>query len=283
MFKITYDNIFRIGVFEMIFQKKSPKDKEWELLLKQEDKMLRKRENKKESQINKLLEDKVPEKLQSTLNAAFRKAFEIVFSKGSGIIEKTYDKEKYDFEYENRERWHAETGNRRSLKSFSKAASAGKNKNILLSGIEGAGMGALGVGIPDIPVFTGVILKSIYEVAMSYGFEYESDFEKFFILKIIEVSMQESDKFEKQNDELNRFIDEVDKYEFVVEKEDIDYQIAAAANSVSKEMLYMKFVQGIPVIGIAGGLTNTVYLKKIVDYAELKYRRRFLISKGKVL
>lgn len=267
----------------MIFQKKSPKDKEWELLLKQEDKMLRKRENKKESQINKLLEDKVPKKLQSTLNAAFRKAFEIVFSKGSGIIEKTYDKEKYDFEYENRERWHAETGNRRSLKSFSKAASAGKNKNILLSGIEGAGMGALGVGIPDIPVFTGVILKSIYEVAMSYGFEYESDFEKFFILKIIEVSMQESDKFEKQNDELNRFIDEVDKYEFVVEKEDIDYQIAAAANSVSKEMLYMKFVQGIPVIGIAGGLTNTVYLKKIVDYAELKYRRRFLISKGKVL
>lgn len=267
----------------MIFQKKSPKDKEWELLLKQEDKMLKKRENKKESQINKLLEDKVPEKLQSTLNAAFRKAFEVVFSKGSGIIEKTYDKEKYDFEYENRERWHAETGNRRSLKSFSKAASVGKNKNILISGLEGAGMGALGVGIPDIPVFTGVILKSIYEVAMSYGFEYESDFEKFFILKIIEVSMQESDKFEKQNDELNRFIDEVDKYEFVVEKEDIDYQIAAAANSVSKEMLYMKFVQGIPIIGIAGGLTNTVYLKKIVDYAELKYRRRFLISKGKVL
>ncbi len=75
----------------MIFQKKSPKDKEWELLLKQEDKMLKKREDKKESQINKLLEDKVPEKLHTTLNAAFRKAFEIVFSKGSGIIEKTND------------------------------------------------------------------------------------------------------------------------------------------------------------------------------------------------
>lgn len=220
--------------------------------------------------------------MQSTLNTAFRKAFEIVFSKGSGIIEKTYDKEKYDFEYENREKWHTETGSRKSLKSFSKAASAGKNKNIFLSGLEGVGMGALGVGIPDIPVFTGVILKSIYEVAMSYGFEYESDFEKFFILKIIEVSMQESDKFEKQNDELNRFIDEVDKYEFVVEKEDIEYQIAAAANSVSKEMLYMKFIQGIPIIGIAGGLKNTVYIKKIVDYAELKYRRRFLISKGKI-
>lgn len=267
----------------MIFNKKDAKDKEWDLLIKREDKMIRKRNNQKESQINKLLEDKVPEKLQSTLNTAFKKAFEVVFSKGSGIIEKTYDKDRYNFEYVERERIHAEKENRKSLRSFSKAASSGKNKNILISGVEGLGMGALGVGIPDIPIFTGVILKSIYEMAMSYGFEYESDFEKFFILKIIEVSMQESDIFEKQNDELNNFIDNVDKYEIEISNEDLDYQIRAAANSVSKEMLYMKFVQGIPIIGIAGGITNTVYLKKIVDYAELKYKRRFLISKGKIL
>ncbi|WP_341479481.1 MULTISPECIES: hypothetical protein [Hungatella] len=38
----------------------------------------------------------------------------------------------------------------------------------------------------------------------------------------------------------------------------------------------MKFVQGLPIIGIAGGLSDCVYLKRITDYAELKYRRRFL-------
>ncbi len=42
-----------------------------------------------------------------------------------------------------------------------------------------------------------------------------------------------------------------------------------------------KFLQEIPIVGVAGGLADTVYLKKITDYAELKYKRRFLKIKGK--
>ena len=30
----------------------------------------------------------------------------------------------------------------------------------------------------------------------------------------------------------------------------------------------MKFLQGIPVVGVAGGAADTVYLKKITDYAD---------------
>ena len=41
-------------------------------------------------------------------------------------------------------------------------------------------------------------------------------------------------------------------------------------------MLYLKFVQGIPLIGVAGGISDAVYQKKITDYAMLKYKRRFL-------
>ena len=37
------------------------------------------------------IEDKIPEKLQSTLNIAFEKGFKTVFDKGLGIIEKTYN------------------------------------------------------------------------------------------------------------------------------------------------------------------------------------------------
>ena len=36
----------------------------------------------------------VPEKLDGTLKTAFFKAFELIFEKGTGIIEKTYNKEK---------------------------------------------------------------------------------------------------------------------------------------------------------------------------------------------
>lgn len=43
-------------------------------------------------------------------------------------------------------------------------------------------------------------------------------------------------------------------------------------------MLYLKFIQGIPVVGVAGGISDVIYQKKITDYAVLKYKRRFLIK-----
>jgi len=41
-------------------------------------------------------------------------------------------------------------------------------------------MGAFGVGLPDIPVFVGVVLKSVYEVALNYGYRYDTPEEKYF-------------------------------------------------------------------------------------------------------
>ena len=38
----------------------------------------------------------------------------------------------------------------------------------------------------------------------------------------------------------------------------------------------MKFLQGIPIVGAAGGAYDVIYMKQIVKYAEIKYRRRFI-------
>lgn len=262
----------------MFFRKDiDPVKRELTILESKERKLIQKRTNVKESYINRLLEDKVPEKLQNTLERAFEKAFELVFTKGNIIIEKTYNKDDYMYEYENNEYIHSEQNNRKSLKQFSRKSGESKKKNMIISGIEGAGMGALGIGIPDIPVFTGVLLKSIYEIAMSYGYEYESKYERFFILKLIETAMDEGESFISNNNGINIFM-ESDVY---VSDDDISSQIKRTAMSVSKGMLYMKFIQGIPVVGIAGGITNTIYLKKISEYADMKYKRRFLINKSR--
>ena len=63
--------------------------------------------------------------------------------------------------------------------------------------------------------------------------------------------------------------------------QDVQEQIVKTAETLSEALLYMKFLQGIPIVGIAGGLSDTVYLKKITDYADLKYKRRFLKAKEK--
>lgn len=53
----------------------------------------------------------------------------------------------------------------------------------------GLGLGVLGIGLPDIALFTGLMLKSVYETALSFGFEYDSEEEKKFILRLIAGAM----------------------------------------------------------------------------------------------
>ena len=46
--------------------------------------------------------------------------------------------------------------------------------NLAVTTVEGIGLGAVGVGMPDIVLFLGILLKGVYETALNYGFDYES-------------------------------------------------------------------------------------------------------------
>ena len=54
---------------------RTPLQKEWDRLIKQEEAFLSKKAEKQQSKLNSLLADKVPSNLQSTLDTAFAKAF----------------------------------------------------------------------------------------------------------------------------------------------------------------------------------------------------------------
>mgnify|MGYP002511644227 CR=1 FL=1 len=68
-----------------LFRQKTPYEKEITALLKKERRFLKARENKKESFINRQLEKVVPQKLRSTLDSAFAKAFGLIFEKGTKV------------------------------------------------------------------------------------------------------------------------------------------------------------------------------------------------------
>ncbi|MCB6367841.1 EcsC family protein, partial [Intestinibacillus massiliensis] len=53
-------------------------------------------------------------------------------------------------------------------------------------------------------------------------------------------------------------------------------QIQETAALFSRELLYLKFLQGIPIVGAAGGIYDAVYMRHVTEYANLKYKRRFL-------
>lgn len=252
-------------------------EKEWTALEKKEARyLMRRREEKTSSALQQKLEEKIPEKLEETLNAAFIKAFDLVFEKGTGLIEKTYNKDQQKTDYQVREYAAGLKESRKTVKAFGRQSQGTRMKNLMISGVEGVGLGLLGIGLPDIPLFTAVILKSVYEIALSYGFEYESEKEQWFILKMIETALKKGEELERNNSLLNAWIDQNGIGETVKGRKEQSKETAAA---LAEALLYMKFLQGIPVVGVAGGAADTVYLKKITDYAELKYKRRFLRKK----
>ena len=262
-------------------QRRNPWQAEMQKIKKQEDKLLEKRADKKDSYLNRLLADKVPDKLQGTLDAAFAKAFRLIFEKGTALIEKTYNKDEREKKYLINEYSAEVRKTRKSARSFSKNAAGAGMKNMALSGISGIGMGAVGVGLPDIPVFTGMILKSIYEIALSYGFDYDSEEERYFILLIIQGALTYGDEMLAVNELINEFIEERDGEPRLGDDYSQEDMIVRTAGCLSRELLYMKFLQGIPVAGVIGGAYDVVYMKRIVEYARLKYARRFYYSRSK--
>ena len=264
-----------------LFNKKSPWDKDWRDLEKKEEKFIARRMEGPTFALISKLDRFVPKKLSATLDAAFAKGFALIFEKGTGIIEKTYNKEKKKANFKINTYASEVRGDRQSIRKFTKQAKSAKATNLAVSSIDGLGLGLIGAGIPDIPLFSAMVLKSVYEIALSYGYDYQTDEEKAFILKVIEVSMYDEEEFAAANRDLNELIDQIvedgDTLDgYVVDKE---AQIKMTARALSREMLYTKFLQGQLIIGIAGGIFDPVYVNRISTYAVLKYRRRFLRNK----
>ena len=254
----------------------TPLERELQRLKTEERRYMAKRKNEKESRLNAFLEDKVPDKLQDTLDTAFGTAFSLIFQKGTGVIEKTYNKEKLERESESGQKEIQNRRDWRSLRDVTGKAEGSGWKNLILSGAAGIGMGVVGAGIPDIPVFTAMMLKSIYEIALRYGFPYDTEEEKYFILLLIEGAMADWEELQVIEEKLDIYMDT----ELLPLYYSREGQIRSAAAGLSKELLYMKFLQGTPVVGIIGGAYDVVYMKKITEYAELKYRRRFYRKVG---
>ncbi len=251
----------------------TPLEKEWGKVVNQELFFLQKRAEKNDSRLNRLLEKKIPAGLQNTLDTAFGKAFRLVFEKGTGVIEKTYNKDEMKKAYQINEYAAKVRGNNKSLKVFSGKAKGAGTGNLLMSGAAGVGLGILGIGLPDIALFTGLMLKGVYEIALNYGFDYDDEEEKKFLLLLIRGALSYGKELQSINEELNFYMD----YGAYAKARSVEDAIKSAAGCLSKELLYMKFLQGIPVVGAVGGAYDAIYMKQIMEYAELKYRRRFYL------
>ena len=121
---------------------------EYELarLEKRRDEYLRNHRQKRE--LSPELAAKVPEKLRATLNLAFVKAFKLIFEKRTELIDKTYDKENTRIQYEVNRYAVGLKPDKKSLRAFAKQTRGSGALSLAFSGVEGVGLGLLGLGLP---------------------------------------------------------------------------------------------------------------------------------------
>ena len=221
------------------------------------------------------MESRIPEKVYLGLESAFCKGFGLVFDQGRAIIEKGYNKEDIQADHSIRDFAVQVKGGRKELRKMHKSAKQSDLLNLAVTTVEGVGLGALGVGMPDIVLFLGTLLKGVYETALNYGFEYESRQEQIFILKMMQTALSTGEDWVNRNAE----VDEMLTLETVGITDDaFKGQMNDTASAFAVDMLLLKFIQGLPVVGIIGGAANPVYYSKVMKYVQIKYRKRYLLK-----
>ena len=250
--------------------------KELEQLEKRERRLERSAEKQEPPEWKKALETKVPEKVRVSLEKAFCKAFSVVFQHGNTLIEKTYDKEELQKDHEIQAYAVELKGNRRELRRMRKAAGAADLRNMALATVEGAGLGLLGIGLPDIVIFIGMLMKGVYEAALHYGFDYDSPQERLFILKMMEASLSRGEERIRADREVDAMCAALPSAEEA--KNLLQEQTDRTAKAFAADMLLLKFIQGLPVVGLLGGAGNPVYYRRIMKYVQIRYHKRYLLG-----
>lgn len=248
---------------------------------KKEQKILNRKQNIIEEKLEPFVdkvESKVPDSLKVSLDKAFYKAFKIIFEKGTKYIEKLFNKNKIQFNHNVNDYSLNKYADKGSLKRIDRHAQRSKLINTSISTIEGAGLGLLGMGLPDIPLFTAMILKTIYEISLSYGFLYEIDEEKVYVLNLINAALTRDETQRKYNHRVDIIGDKIDKH--ILFEYDLNKEITNTSKILSNSMLTSKFVQGIPVVGVVGSIVNYKIINNISRYSSIKYKKRYLNNKG---
>lgn len=223
---------------------------------------------------HKELEQKIPPNVLNGLEAAFSRGFSMVLEKGSGLIEKSYNLSELQETYTVQNYAAQVRGRRKELRAISRSSRTAQLGDLALTTIEGMGLGALGIGLPDIVLFLGMLLRGIYQTALRYGFQYDTPEEKMLILKMIEAALSKGDSRTASSAQVDALL----LSPFIPEGETLQTQIERTGHALAVDMLLLKFIQGLPLVGIVGGIGNPIYYHKIMNYVQLKYQKRYLLS-----
>lgn len=238
------------------------------------DPMWKKAVSKTTGSVREKLEEKIPEKLEETLNTAFTTAFKLVFQEGKALIKKTYDKEKLKSEYVEKRVQVQTKGDRSVLKRLRQPSEKRYVKSLGIATTEGVGLGLLGIGLPDIPILIGNMIRTCIVSAQAHGLDTDRQDEQIYILRLIRLLAMPVEERANVNMELDTLGEKIDAG--LASSLDLEKEMQMTSERLAMTMLFSRFVMGLPIVGVAGGLYNPMIVSQLHQLAEIKYEKRLL-------
>ena len=220
------------------------------------------------------IREKIPEKAMTSLEVAFEKGFTLIFKKGDNLIDKM-GIEKARRQYEIYAASLDKMIYEETLKAVDKSAGGRTAVTKGITTAEGSGLGIFGIGLPDIPIFLAMLLKTSYEIAAGYGIDFRDEREKRYTLALLNTIFSAGEDklaFSEECDEIGSAIDHNDAMDTEIYQEDIEL----VSNTLATDMLVAKFLQGFTFAGVIGGPINLHMVHKVSKIAKIKYKKRFL-------
>ena len=242
--------------------------REWARQLREENRWRRKAANRQPGELRTRLEAKVPQSVRQTLTSAFGAAFSAALA-GEPLLRRTASPKA-----EARRRAQADQL-LRTPERFGSVRSTGRAAVVpaaAAAAVRGTGLGLLGIGLPDIPLFAASLLRSMGQIARGYGYSTSTRRERRIMLLMLEAALTDGPDYAGAAERLDQAL--AGSPAELPEQELSD----RVAGKLADRLLYAKFLQGIPLAGAVGGVLDSRLTARLLDYAALKYNRRFLLD-----
>lgn len=163
------------------------------------------------------------------------------------------------------------------MKKFDKSVKTSNNISAFLTGVKSTALGTLGVGLPDIPIFVAEIIRVVYSTALKYGYSYENENEKIFILSIIAFALCETSQKQKYSGICDNIAECIETEKNIsISLKDMEYE---TSQILSKTVCGTKLIQGVMIAGILSSAGNISIINNVSKSAYLKYKKRFIMYK----
>ena len=174
--------------------------REWARQLREENRWRRKALHRQPGELQARIAEKVPETVRDTLTAAFGAAFSAALA-GEPLLRRTASPKaearrlaRAEEQLRTPERFSSVRGTGRSAVFSAAAASA----------VRGSGLGLLGIGLPDIPLFAASLLRSLGQIARGYGYITSTRKERRIMLLVLDAALTGGMEYPALSDQLDQ-------------------------------------------------------------------------------